>query len=94
MIKKIKILKQKKEKMREGFRLWLMNATGGCEIQGGYVKGKKQDYGWPCGTCVIAVLDMLGLNPKKKEYKEHNNRVDRTNEVWRAILQMRDAKLK
>jgi peptidoglycan-associated lipoprotein len=28
-----------------------------------------------------------------QEYKQHNKPVDRANEVWRAILQIRDAKL-
>jgi hypothetical protein len=58
---------------------FLVKHTGGCTVQNG----------WPCGTCAIALFEDLGLNPKAKEYKEHNKPVDRTNEVWRAILQIR-----
>jgi hypothetical protein len=44
---------------------------------------------WPCGTCVCELLGVL-LPPSAPEYAEHNEPVDRVNEVWRAILQMRD----
>jgi hypothetical protein len=82
------------EKIREEFRFWLVRAVGGCEIQGGYIRGKKQNCGWPCGTCLIHLFKKIGLNPRKKEYQERNDEVDRLNEVWRAVLQIRDAKLK
>ena len=95
MTKKItKIMKKNREEIREGLRLWLSEATGGCEIQSGYVKGKKEDYGWPCGTCLVGILNEIGLKPQAEEYNEHNDEVDRANEVWRAILQIRDAELK
>jgi hypothetical protein len=84
-------MEKKYQKAREDLRLWLVENTG-CEIQGGYVEGKKQIYGWPCGTCVAHLFDKLGLDIRKKEYNEHNDEVDRVNEVWRAILQIRDAK--
>lgn len=42
--------------------------------------------GWPCATCTFSVLKQLGL----KEDGEHNNPIDRFNEVWRGILQIRE----
>ena len=78
---------------REELRLWLAKYAG-CESQSGYVRGEKEDYGWPCGTCLIYLLGKIGLISRKKEYQEHNDKVDRANEVWRAVLQIRDAKLK
>lgn len=75
------------ETLREGLREYLVDATGGCAIQEGG-DGK----GWPCGTCVIDVLKRMGLDTAVVEYHEHNDPVDRVNEVWRAILQIRDTK--
>jgi hypothetical protein len=76
----------KNEKAREELRKWLIKNTK-CKIQ---VSNNGKAY--PCGTCVIHLLNSIGLNPKVKEYKLHNEKVDRLNEVWRAILQIRDAK--
>ncbi len=45
--------------------------------------------GWPCGTCTVAVLDQI-INKKDRLYREHNKPIDRLNEFWRAILQMRE----
>lgn len=73
-------------KAREDLRKWLVKYSK-CDIQEG------QGGDWPCGTCVIGLLSDMGLSARKKEYKEHNDPVDRSNEVWRAILQIRDAKL-
>jgi hypothetical protein len=38
------------------------------------------------------VCSLLGsiMPPTAPEYSEHNDPVDRVNEVWRAILQIRD----
>lgn len=80
--------------MREGFRQWLADATG-CNIQSGAVKGKEKDSGWPCGTCTIDILSKIGLTPKVEAYHDRDKKnVDRANEVWRAILQIREAKIK
>lgn len=73
--------KQAREELRE----WLVEWTGGCDIQG---------EGYPCGTCFIHLLDRIGLKPSDKGYHDHNKPVDRSNEVWRAILQIREAKIK
>ena len=73
---------------REELRKWLVKWTGGCNIQTG-IDGKS----YPCGTCTTYLLGKIGLTSRKKIYKEHNKPVDRINEVWRAILQIRDAKL-
>lgn len=86
--------KKQKEYIREGLRNIAVIISGGCEVQTGYVKGKKSKNGWPCGTCFMAGLELIGLTPKSKEYHEQNEKPDRANEVWRAILQIRDAKLK
>ena len=76
-------------KARESFRRWLVKYTK-CSIQEG-ADGK----GYPCGTCTMSLLTGLGLDSHSKEYQEHNKDEvrDRHNEVWRAILQIRDAKL-
>lgn len=76
-------------KAKEELRKWLVKYTM-CEAQGGVVDGELQDYGWPCGTCFMGLLDMLGLDSKKKEYCDHNRDFDRANEVWRALLQIRE----
>lgn len=66
---------------REALRKFLVKYTD-CDIQ---------HTGYPCGTCFMALLDRLGLDATKPEYKEHNTPRDRHNEVWRAILQIREA---
>lgn len=71
---------------REAFRMFLIAGTHGCVIQEG-----AGELGWPCGTCTIAFLEKLGLDPKDPQYSQHNKKVDRMNEVWRAILQIREA---
>ena len=77
--------KEELEKCRESFRRWLVKWTG-CQIQSGLVKGKMKKFNaWPCGTCTIDLLVRLGV----KENKQHNNPLDRCNEVWRGILQIR-----
>jgi hypothetical protein len=73
---------------REEFRQWLVKYTS-CDIQ----DAKGSEGGWPCGTCVMNLLDSIGLDSSKEEYQEHNEELDRHNEVWRAILQIRDAKV-
>ena len=77
---------------REEFRILLVKYSK-CSIQGGMIKGKKSEGGWPCGTCTVHLLTSLGLD-LNDDYRAHNKPVDRTNEVWRAILQIRDAKIK
>ena len=72
---------------REDLRIWLIKYTN-CAIQ----ESNSGDY--PCGTCVIYLLKQIGLNSSNKEYKRHNKPIDRANEVWRAILQIRDSKIK
>ena len=72
------------EEARESLRLWSVKYTGGCAIQQAE-NGKL----WPCGTCFNALLGKL-LGTDKTAYNEHNKPVDRINEVWRAILQIRD----
>lgn len=75
------------EAMREGLRRYLLRATG-CNLQES-TNGKN----WPCGTCTMAVLSTIGLDSTRPEYHETNPEHDRHNEIWRAILQIRDAKL-
>ena len=76
------------KKAREEFRKWLIEYTG-CALQ---IAEDSSHY--PCGTCTIALFDSIGLNPKDKAYNDREkDNVDRANEVWRAILQIRDAKL-
>ena len=58
------------------FREWLVHFSAGCQIQSG----------WPCGTCIIALLTDMGV----VEDGQHNKPVDKVNEVWRAILQIRE----
>ncbi|NQU84072.1 MAG: hypothetical protein HQ536_05175 [Parcubacteria group bacterium] len=72
---------------REDFRSWLIEYTH-CEIQEGE-NGKA----YPCGTCVTALFKSIGVNSENPEYDEHNEKVDRLNEIHRAILQLRDTKL-
>lgn len=67
--------KKEKKQAIEELRLWLVKHTG-CSIQYN---------GWPCGTCCCDFLAQLGV----KEQGTHNKPIDRVNEVWRAILQIR-----
>jgi len=76
--KEIKI-KVDYKKAKEELREWLVKYTAGCAVQDG----------WPCGTCAVHFLEQLGLKSSKDDYHEHNKPVDRINEVWRAILQIR-----
>ena len=80
------------QKAREELRHWLVKYTL-CDIQGGIVNGKMSETGWSCGICFINLLTQLGLDSKREEYHEHNKLVNRANEVCRAILQIREAKL-
>ena len=86
MKKKKEKAKQNAKEARDALRKWLVKYTK-CDIQEG-INGA-----YPCGTCLIALLGGMGLKPNKKKYHEHNKPIDRSNEVWRAILQIRDAKL-
>jgi hypothetical protein len=73
----------KERRFLDAFRVALVDATG-CSLQ------KAADGSdWPCGTCVCALLGRL-LDESAPEYSAHNVPIDRINEVWRAILQMRD----
>ena len=63
------------EEARDELREWIATYTM-CEVQ----------KGWACGTCLIGFLDELGVY----EDKQHNKPIDRCNEVWRAILQIRE----
>jgi hypothetical protein len=71
---------------REDLRVLLIEHCGGCGIQEGG-DGKM----WPCGTCLCSVLGGV-LDVNAPEYQQRNEPVDRINEIWRAVLQMRDAK--
>lgn len=73
----------KKEDAREEIRKTLVYLSG-CELQEG-ADGKS----WPCGTCLLAILGDL-VDEKAAEYHEHNSQIDRLNEVWRFVLQLRD----
>jgi len=75
------------EATREAFRQFLVEQTG-CEVQDG-----ADGNGWPCGTCTMELLNRMGLDEGDPEYHERNPEHDRHNEVWRAILQIRDANL-
>ena len=78
------------EEAREALRRWAIKASGGCMLQEGR-DGKE----WPCGTCFCSIMGQLldepCGGPESEEYHKHNEPVDRINEVWRAILQIRDA---
>ncbi len=69
------------EKARKGLQKYLVKETD-CEVQDG----------WPCGTCFMGLLNRLGLDDTHPDYKVHNDDHERHNEVWRAILQIREAK--
>ena len=62
---------------REELRQWMVKWTG-CELQG-------PNYSWPCSTCTFELLKQLGLS----EDGQHNDPVNRMNEVWRGIIQIR-----
>lgn len=81
------------QEAREDLRKWLIKYTN-CAVQSGIVNGKQEETGWPCGTCTNYFLEEIGLNPQQDEYHEHNETLDRINEVWRAILQIREAPIK
>ena len=68
----------------EAIRVALIDATNGCAIQ-----DSADGTSWPCGTCVCSLLASV-LDESAPEYAEHNDPPDRINEVWRAILQIRD----
>jgi hypothetical protein len=74
-----------KKQFLDDFRALLVDYSGGCAIQ-----EAKDGSLWPCGTCVCALFGSV-LDEHAAEYAEHNEPVDRINEIWRAILQMRDA---
>jgi len=78
---------EQRNEAREELRLWLVKWTN-CEIQ----TGKSGAY--PCGTCAIDLFKSIGLTSDDPAYNEHNDEIDRLNEVWRAILQIRDTKIK
>ena len=82
------IEKMDKEKLHKSFRNLVVDIAGGCKIQQG-----KDGMTYPCGTCFCSGLSQLGLDEKHTDYKEHNEPVDRINEVWRAVLQIRDTKV-
>ena len=68
----------------EDLRRALVDGTAGCNLQEG-ANGKA----WPCGTCTCSLLgDLMAIDAPA--YSLHNEPVDRVNEVWRAILQIRD----
>lgn len=69
------------DEAREELRKWAVKYTCRCTIQEG-VNGRP----WPCGSCFCDLLGCIGI----AETGEHNDPVDRTNEVWRAVLQCRD----
>ena len=81
---------------KEELRRWLVKWTG-CYIQGpdgDYDEDDLDDneippFGWPCGTCTTSFLGELGLSSNDDFYATHNDPVDRVNEVWRAIIQIR-----
>ena len=80
----MRIKKSRNKEAREALRKWAVKYTEGCDTQSG---------GWSCGTCLIDLLSRIGLDDTKPEYKEANEGHDRHNEGWRAILQIREAKL-
>lgn len=80
-------LKKETDQAREELRQWLVKHTK-CEIQSGMDKaGKVHESGWPCGTCTCDLLARLGA--VEHITTTHNQPVDRNNEMWRGILQIR-----
>jgi len=78
-----------KNKIREKIRELAIEISGGCVLQEGEGDGKP----YPCGTCFCAGLGQL-IDEESEAYKDHNQEVDRINEVWRFLLQLRDEKYK
>ena len=78
--------KKTQEKLREQFRLWSIRVAGGCNVQAG-INGKS----WPCGSCFNYGLGLL-IDEGAKNFRKHNEPVNRINEVWRFVLQIRDEK--
>jgi len=76
--------KARKRDFVEDVRRALIRATGGCAVQ-----ESTDGRAWPCGTCTCGLLASL-MPESAPEYSRHNDPVDRVNEVWRAILQIRD----
>ena len=77
---------------REEMRRWLVKYTN-CRLQSGHIRSHMRDFSWPCATCVLAFLTELGLTDDDEHYHEHCAPPDRRNEVWRAIMQIREADL-
>lgn len=74
-------LKDMSDKARRALRRFLVKHTDGCTVQDG----------WPCGTCAMDLFTRMGLDSTAPAYSEHNPGHERHNEVWRAILQIRDS---
>jgi hypothetical protein len=67
---------------KEELRKWAVKYTGGYDLQSG---------GWPCGNCFINLLIGIGLDKNDPQYHKHNpGPISRINEVWRAVLQIRE----
>lgn len=80
-------LKRTPAEKREEFRAFLVEMTG-CTIHAGR-DGKV----WPCGTCAQHLFSAMGLDQTDPQYIESNELVTRHNEIWRGIIQIRNAKL-
>ena len=72
--------KKQRAECVEELRQWLVKWTAGCQVQNGATEA------WPCGTCACALFADLGA----VEDKKHNKPIDRNNELWRGILQIRE----
>lgn len=70
---------------REELRQWAIKVARGCNVQ----KGDGYGRCYPCGTCFIDGLKRI-MKENNPIIDEHNEPVDRFNEIWRAILQIRD----
>lgn len=79
-------LTPKAKEFREDLRALLVDYSGGCAIQEG-ADGSQ----WPCGTCMCALFTSV-MDHEDPQYQQRNDPVDRVNEIWRAVLQIRDAK--
>lgn len=66
-----------KNKCVEEFKRWLASWAGCGELENG----------WPCGTCTRQLVASLGA---VEDNAQHNEPIDRVNEVWRAIIQIRE----
>tara|TARA_Y100001951_G_C11151265_1_gene189350 strand:+ start:215 stop:469 length:255 start_codon:yes stop_codon:yes gene_type:complete len=75
-----------KNEIREDFRKLFIKHSG-CDIQES--RGEDNEKEWPCGTCLNSIFGML-IDEEAEEYEKHNEPVDRINELWRFVLQMRD----